>query len=111
VLVALTSAALVADRAGIEGIVGAFFCGLAINRPGMSPLRRDAVDIAALPAGCSVAVPARAHASAAYVSGATTLVGSRQPSSASATGVRAAIPRALDVVARERPGRLSDGSR
>ncbi len=32
VLVALTSAALVADRAGIEGIVGAFFAGLAINR-------------------------------------------------------------------------------
>jgi Kef-type K+ transport system membrane component KefB len=32
VLVALTAAALVADRAGIEGIVGAFFAGLAINR-------------------------------------------------------------------------------
>ena len=32
VLVVLTSAALVADRAGIEGIVGAFFAGLAINR-------------------------------------------------------------------------------
>jgi Na+:H+ antiporter len=32
VLVALTSAALVADRAGIEGIVGAFFAGLALNR-------------------------------------------------------------------------------
>ena len=32
VLVALTSAALVADRAGIEGIVGAFFAGLAVNR-------------------------------------------------------------------------------
>ena len=32
VVVALTSAALVADRAGIEGIVGAFFAGLALNR-------------------------------------------------------------------------------
>jgi nucleotide-binding universal stress UspA family protein len=30
--VALTAAALVADRAGIEGIVGAFFAGLALNR-------------------------------------------------------------------------------
>ncbi len=29
---ALTAAALVADRAGIEGIVGAFFAGLALNR-------------------------------------------------------------------------------
>ena len=32
ILVALTAAALVADRAGIEGIVGAFFAGLALNR-------------------------------------------------------------------------------
>ena len=32
VVVALTAAALVADRAGIEGIVGAFFAGLALNR-------------------------------------------------------------------------------
>ena len=32
VLVALTAAALVADEAGIEGIVGAFFAGLALNR-------------------------------------------------------------------------------
>jgi Kef-type K+ transport system membrane component KefB len=32
VLVALTASALVADRAGIEGIVGAFFAGLALNR-------------------------------------------------------------------------------
>jgi Kef-type K+ transport system membrane component KefB len=32
VLVALTGAALVADRGGIEGIVGAFFAGLALNR-------------------------------------------------------------------------------
>ena len=31
-LVALTSAALVADRMGLEGIVGAFFAGLALNR-------------------------------------------------------------------------------
>ncbi|HEX4746975.1 MAG TPA: cation:proton antiporter [Gaiellaceae bacterium] len=31
-LAALTSAALVADRAGLEGIVGAFFAGLALNR-------------------------------------------------------------------------------
>jgi Kef-type K+ transport system membrane component KefB len=31
-LVALTSAALVADRAGLEGIIGAFFAGLALNR-------------------------------------------------------------------------------
>jgi Kef-type K+ transport system membrane component KefB len=32
ITVALTAAALVADRAGIEGIVGAFFAGLALNR-------------------------------------------------------------------------------
>lgn len=32
VVVALTAAALVADRAGVEGIVGAFFAGLALNR-------------------------------------------------------------------------------
>ena len=32
ILVALTGAALVADEAGIEGIVGAFFAGLALNR-------------------------------------------------------------------------------
>ncbi len=32
IVVALTSAALVADEAGIEGIVGAFFAGLALNR-------------------------------------------------------------------------------
>ena len=32
IAVALTAAALVADRAGIEGIVGAFFAGLALNR-------------------------------------------------------------------------------
>lgn len=32
VMVGLTAAALVADRAGIEGIVGAFFAGLALNR-------------------------------------------------------------------------------
>ena len=31
-LAALTSAALVADRMGLEGIVGAFFAGLAVNR-------------------------------------------------------------------------------
>jgi Kef-type K+ transport system membrane component KefB len=32
ILVGLTGAALVADEAGIEGIVGAFFAGLALNR-------------------------------------------------------------------------------
>jgi Kef-type K+ transport system membrane component KefB len=31
-LAALTSAALVADRVGLEGIIGAFFAGLALNR-------------------------------------------------------------------------------
>jgi Kef-type K+ transport system membrane component KefB len=31
-LVAVTSAALVADRMGLEGIVGAFFAGLSVNR-------------------------------------------------------------------------------
>jgi Kef-type K+ transport system membrane component KefB len=31
-LAALTSAALIADRVGLEGIVGAFFAGLALNR-------------------------------------------------------------------------------
>jgi Kef-type K+ transport system membrane component KefB len=39
-LAALTSAALVADRMGLEGIVGAFFAGLALNRlvPSGTPL-------------------------------------------------------------------------
>jgi Kef-type K+ transport system membrane component KefB len=45
-LAALTSAALVADRMGLEGIVGAFFAGLALNRlvPSGSSLM-DAVEL------------------------------------------------------------------
>ena len=42
VLVALTGTALVADRVGIEGIVGAFFAGLALNR--LVPARSRLMD-------------------------------------------------------------------
>jgi len=47
------------------------------GRPGSSPLHRDAVAIASLPVGCTVAVPTRPHAAAALVTGTPTLVGSR----------------------------------
>jgi len=46
-------------------------------RPSGSPLHRDAVAVASLPVGCSVGVPARAHATAGIVTGTPTLVGSR----------------------------------
>lgn len=48
------------------------------GRPGASPIHRDAAAIAALPAGCSVAVPTRPRAGASLVTGTTTLVGSRR---------------------------------
>ena len=48
------------------------------SRPGRSPLHRDAAAIAALPAGCSVAVPTRPRAGAGLVTGTTTFVGSRR---------------------------------
>jgi len=48
------------------------------SRPGRSPLHRDAGAIAALPVGCSVAVPTRPHTGAGLVTGTTTLVGSRR---------------------------------
>ena len=48
------------------------------SRPGRSPLHRDAAAIAALPVGCSVAVPTRPHVGAGLVTGTTTLVGSRR---------------------------------
>jgi hypothetical protein len=48
------------------------------SRPGRSPLHRDAAAIAALPVGCSVAVPTRPHTGAGLVTGTTTLVGSRR---------------------------------
>jgi hypothetical protein len=48
------------------------------SRPGRSLLHRDAAAIAALPIGCSVAVPARPHAGAGLVTGTTTLVDSRR---------------------------------
>jgi hypothetical protein len=47
-------------------------------RPGRSLLHRDAAAIAALPIGCSVAVPTRPHTGAGLVTGTTTLVGSRR---------------------------------
>lgn len=47
------------------------------GRSGGSPLHRDAVALASLPVGCTVAVPTRPHSAAAFVSGTPTLVGSR----------------------------------
>jgi hypothetical protein len=41
-------------------------------------VHRDAAAIAALPIGCSVAVPTRPHTGAGLVTGTTTLVGSRR---------------------------------
>ena len=46
-------------------------------RSGGSPLHRDAVALASLPVGCTVAVPTRPHSAAALASGTPTLVGSR----------------------------------
>jgi Na+:H+ antiporter len=46
-------------------------------RPGGSPLHRDAVAVASLPVGCSVAVATRPHATAGLVTGTPILVGSR----------------------------------
>jgi Kef-type K+ transport system membrane component KefB len=46
-------------------------------RSGGSPLHRDALALASLPVGCTVAVPARAHSATALVTGTPTLVGSR----------------------------------
>jgi hypothetical protein len=47
------------------------------NRPGSPPFHRDAIAVAALPVGCTVAVPARAHTGASLVTGTPVLVGSR----------------------------------
>jgi hypothetical protein len=46
-------------------------------RPGASPLNRDALAVASLAVGCTVAVPTRPHALAALVTGTPMLVGSR----------------------------------
>jgi Kef-type K+ transport system membrane component KefB len=46
-------------------------------RSGGSPMHRDAVAVASLGLGCTVAVPTRPHTAAALVSGTQTLVGSR----------------------------------
>ena len=96
-LAALTSAALLADRMGLEGIVGAFFAGLALNRlvssrasdkehfefigaallvpffllsTGMLLDPRQFTDITVLAlAGASLAIVLVGKATAAYVSG------------------------------------------
>ncbi len=65
-------------RDAVAAIVGASDLVLVPARPGRSPLHRDATAIAALPAGCSVAVPTRPRAGAGLVTGTATLVGSRR---------------------------------
>jgi len=62
----------------VAAIVGESDLVLVPARPGRSPLHRDAAAIAALPIGCSVAVPTRPHTGAGLVTGTTTLVGSRR---------------------------------
>jgi Kef-type K+ transport system membrane component KefB len=62
----------------VAAIAGESDLVLVPARPGRSPLHRDAAAIAALPVGCSVAVPARPRAGAGLVTGTTTLVGSRR---------------------------------
>jgi hypothetical protein len=47
-------------------------------RPGVTPLPRDAGDVAGLPVRCTVVVPTRPHAGASVVTGTATLVGSRR---------------------------------
>ena len=65
-------------REAVAAIVRGDDLVLVPARPGRSPLHRDAGAIAALPAGCSVAVPTRPHTGAGLVTGTTTLVGSRR---------------------------------
>jgi Kef-type K+ transport system membrane component KefB len=65
-------------RDAVAGIATASDLVLIPSRPGLSPLHRDAAAIAALPVGCSVAVPTRPHTGAGLVTGTTTLVGSRR---------------------------------
>jgi hypothetical protein len=64
--------------AAVESVAGDDDLVLVPSRPGRSPLPRDAGAIAALPVGCSVAVPTRPHAGAGLVTGTGTLVGSRR---------------------------------
>ena len=64
--------------AAVEAVAGDGDLVLVPSRPGRSPLPRDAGAIAALPVGCSVAVPTRPHAGAGLVTGTGTLVGSRR---------------------------------
>jgi len=65
-------------RDAVAAVVGENDLVLVPARPGRSPLHRDAGAIAALPVGCSVAVPTRPHTGAGLVTGTTTLVGSRR---------------------------------
>ena len=65
-------------RDAVAAVAAASDLVLVPSRPGRSPLHRDAGAIAALPVGCSVAVPTRPHAGAGLVTGTTTLVGSRR---------------------------------
>jgi hypothetical protein len=67
-----------ARRDAVAAIVGEHDLVLVPSRPGRSPVHRDAAAIAALPVGCSVAVPTRPHTGAGLVTGTTTLVGSRR---------------------------------
>jgi len=64
--------------AAVEAVAGDGDLVLVPSRPGRSQLPRDAGAIAALPVGCSVAVPTRPHAGAGLVTGTGTLVGSRR---------------------------------
>jgi hypothetical protein len=65
-------------REAVAAIVQGDDLVLVPSRPGRAPLHRDAGAIAALRAGCSVAVPTRPHTGAGLVTGTTTLVGSRR---------------------------------
>ena len=67
-----------ARRDAVAAVVGEGDLVLVPSRPGRSPLPRDAAAIAALPIGCSVAVPTRPHTGAGLVTGTGTLVGSRR---------------------------------
>jgi Kef-type K+ transport system membrane component KefB len=65
-------------RDAVAGIAVASDLVLIPSRSERSPIHSDAAAIAALPVGCSVAVPTRPHTGAGLVTGTTTLVGSRR---------------------------------
>jgi hypothetical protein len=64
-------------REAVEAIARADDLVVMPTRPGGPPFHRDAVAVASLAVGCTVAVPARAHTAATLVTGTPVLVGSR----------------------------------